>query len=355
MSIETKIEQLFRHRILLHAGFWSVTLIFAVLGEVNGEKAVFNWKEILHLFVHFIGFIVATYLNLYLLIPRFLVYRKYVPYFILVFLLATSTTFLTQLLQQLTSKYVLHFRIEEDLVFLFFHISFYCFFLMMLTSMFYFLRRKMSLQEMGVKLQEVEKQQVMSELKALKSQINPHFFFNTLNSIYSLSLENSPKTPEVVLKLSGLMRYVLYESSSDKVSLKKELEFVKNYIDLEKSRFEDSVHVQFEADEQKLAHYHVAPLLFIPFIENAFKHCNKSGAPVPVIKITFDTAQLPRLLFRVENTKEESLNNHVAAGGVGLENVKQRLNLIYPDKHTLKIDDEGGWYRIHLEVDLSLA
>lgn len=355
MSIENKIEQLLRHRILLHAGFWTTTLIFAILGEVNGEKEVLNWKDVLHFSVHFIGFIAATYINLYLLIPRFLVFRKYLQYFTLVFLLAATSTLITQLLQQFTSAYILHYEFEEDLVFLFFHISFYCFFLMMLTSMFYFLRRKMSLQEMGVKLQEVEKQQVMSELKALKSQINPHFFFNTLNSIYSLSLENSPKTPEVVLKLSGLMRYVLYESSSDKVSLKKELEFVKNYIDLEKSRFEDSVNVQFEADEQKLANYQVAPLLFIPFIENAFKHSNKSGVPVPVIKIVFDTSKLPRLVFQVENTKEESLNNNVVKGGVGLENVKQRLNLIYPDRHTLIINDEGEWYRIHLEVELSLA
>lgn len=220
--------------------------------------------------------------------------------------------------------------------------------------MFYFLRRKMSLQEMGFKLREVEKQQVMSELKALKSQINPHFFFNTLNSIYSLSLENSPKTSDVVLKLSGLMRYVLYESSSEKVSLKKELEFVKNYIDLEKSRFEDSVNVQFEADEQKLANFNVAPLLFIPFIENAFKHCNKTGMTVPDVKIVFDTAKLPKLVVKVENTKEESQRSTLTAGGVGLENVKQRLNLIYPNKHTLLILDEGDWYKIHLEVDLSL-
>lgn len=354
MSIENKIEQLFRHRILLHTGFWTTTLIFAILGEVNGEKAVLNWKDILHFSVHFIGFIVATYINLYLLIPRFLVFRKYLQYFTLVFLLAATSTILTQLLQQFTSAYLLQYEFEEDLVFLFFHISFYCFFLMMLTSMFYFLRRKMSLQEMGVKLREVEKQQIMSELKALKSQINPHFFFNTLNSIYSLSLENSPKTPEVVLKLSGLMRYVLYDSSSDKVSLKKELEFVKNYIDLEKYRFEDSVDVHFKADERKLENITVAPLLFIPFIENAFKHCNKSDAPAPVVKIVFDTANLPRLVFQVENTKEESFKNNSTTGGVGLENVKQRLNLIYPGKHHLQIDDEGGWYRIQLEVDLSL-
>jgi LytS/YehU family sensor histidine kinase len=226
---------------------------------------------------------------------------------------------------------------------------------MMLTSMFYFLRRKMSLQEMGVKLREVEKQQVMSELKALKSQINPHFFFNTLNSIYSLSLENSPKTPDVVLKLSGLMRYVLYESSADKVHLKKELEFLKNYIDLEKSRFEDSVNVHFEADEQQLANFSIAPLLFIPFIENAFKHCNKTGITVPDVIIAFDTAKLPTLVFKVDNTKEESDRGNIIVGGVGLENVRQRLNLLYPDKHSLSILDEGDRYRIHLEVDLSLT
>ncbi len=354
MSVENKIEQLFRHRILLHAGFWTTTLIFAILGEVNGEKAALNWKDILHFSVHFIGFIAATYINLYLLIPRFLVYRKYLQYFTLVFLLAATSTLLTQLLQQFTSAYLLHYEFEEDLVFLFFHISFYCFFLMMLTSMFYFLRRKMSLQEMGVKLREVEKQQVMSELKALKSQINPHFFFNTLNSIYSLSLENSPKTPEVVLKLSGLMRYVLYDSSSDKVSLKKELEFVKNYIDLEKSRFEDSVDVHFEADERKLENITIAPLLFIPFIENAFKHCNKTGKNIPEVRIVFETARLPKLVVLVENTKEKSPDSNTTVGGVGLENVKQRLNLIYPDKYSLQILDDGEWFRIHLEVDLSL-
>jgi LytS/YehU family sensor histidine kinase len=213
----------------------------------------------------------------------------------------------------------------------------------------------MSLQEMGVNLREVEKQQVMSELKALKSQINPHFFFNTLNSIYSLSLENSPKTPDVVLKLSGLMRYVLCESSSDKVYLKKELEFLKNYIELEKSRFEDSVNVHFEADEQQLANFSIAPLLFIPFIENAFKHCNKTGNTVPDVNIVFDTAKLPTLVFKVDNTKEESDRSNIIVGGVGLENVKQRLNLLYPDKHSLLIYDEGDRYRIHLEVDLSLT
>lgn len=355
MILENKIGQFFNQRLLLHIGFWIAAIIFALLGEVGVDISTINWLEILHLSVHFIGFIAAAYINLYLLIPRLLVHRNNIVYFLFVLFLAVFSTFLTQQLQILLNKYVLKIVINEDIVFLFFHISFYCVFIMMLTTLFYFLRRRMSMQEMGLKLREIEKQQVLSELKALKSQINPHFFFNALNSIYSLSLEKNPKTPEVVIKLSELMRYVLYESSAEKVPLKRELEFVSNYIELEKSRFEDSVNVRVDINDHNHMNNVVAPLIFIPFIENAFKYCNKTSVSIPEIKVSFDTSQLPVLVMIIENSKELTTKEDKTKGGVGLENVKQRLKLIYPGKHSLLIDDSKDWYRASLEIDLSLT
>jgi LytS/YehU family sensor histidine kinase len=194
---------------------------------------------------------------------------------------------------------------------------------------------------------------MVTELKMLKSQINPHFFFNSLNSIYSLALENNPKTPEVVLQLSELMRYVLYDSSADRVDLKSEIVFLKNYVELEKSRFESSIRVEFSYNDNLPESVKIAPLLFIPFIENAFKHCNKGGANIPEIIIQVITSKLPAVELVVENSREPNISEHKQNGGVGLENAKKRLELIYPDHHKLKVVEEENKFLINLEIDLS--
>jgi hypothetical protein len=194
---------------------------------------------------------------------------------------------------------------------------------------------------------DLENQRLIAELAFLKSQINPHFLFNSLNSIYSLAYQKSDTTPEAILKLSEIMRYMLYESNDNKVDLEKELQYLQNYIDLQKIRFGNKAFVDFkitgEVGSQK-----IVPLLLIAFIENAFKHGVANDASSPIcLRINLDGT---RLHFFMEN-KKHTLNRD-NEGGIGLNNVKRRLDLLYPGKYTLTIQDEPNIYTCELSLVL---
>jgi two-component system LytT family sensor kinase len=194
---------------------------------------------------------------------------------------------------------------------------------------------------------DLENQRLTAELAFLKSQINPHFLFNSLNSIYSLAYQKSDTTPEAILKLSEIMRYMLYESNDNKVDLAKELQYLQNYIDLQKIRFGNKAFVDFkitgEVGSQK-----IVPLLLIAFIENAFKHGVASDPSVPIkLFINLDGSKLH---FYMENKKH--MNNRDNEGGIGLNNVKRRLDLLYPGKYTLTIQDGTENYTCELSLVL---
>jgi two-component system, LytTR family, sensor kinase len=198
---------------------------------------------------------------------------------------------------------------------------------------------------------ELEKEKLNSELAFLKNQVSPHFFFNTLNNIYSLIEISKDDAQEAVLKLSKLMRYLLYESEQGKTLLSHEVDFMKNYIDLMKLRLSNKVELKIDFPD-KLKEYHIPPLLFVPFIENAFKHGisyrEKSFVHIALKSendvITFQCSN--SLTNKKEKTHSE---NH---SGIGLENVKKRLNLLFPDRHSLKIDTSGNSFDAFLEIDL---
>ncbi len=194
---------------------------------------------------------------------------------------------------------------------------------------------------------DLENQRLSAELAFLKSQINPHFLFNSLNSIYSLAYQKSDTTPEAILKLSEIMRYMLYESNDNKVDLEKELLYLQNYIDLQKIRFGNKAFVDFkitgEVGSQK-----IVPLLLIAFIENAFKHGVANDASAPIrLRINLDGTKLH---FFMEN-KKHTLNKD-NEGGIGLNNVKRRLDLLYPGKYTLTIQDKPDTYTCELSLVL---
>jgi len=187
----------------------------------------------------------------------------------------------------------------------------------------------------------------------LKAQINPHFFFNTLNSIYSLSLDKSDKTPELILRLSELMRYIIYETSDDNVSMEKQLDFFRNYIYLEQLRTEEKIRIELEV-KGKHTDLLIAPLLFLPFIENAFKHVAKEKDNPSFISILFDLSNEDSIVFSVKNKKYTSsrlINSNNE--GIGLSNVRKRLNLLYPLKHTLEISDSDDIFDVKLTLKLS--
>lgn len=197
---------------------------------------------------------------------------------------------------------------------------------------------------------ETESQKLNTELSFLKSQINPHFFFNTLNNIYSLAIVRSEKTAPAVMKLSSIMRYILTETNQDYVPLQNEVDFIHNYIELQQVRLTNKTQVTFESSgeiENKL----VAPLIFIPFVENAFKYgiSTKHDSSIE-IKLTVDNNSID---LKVKNYIVASENNMLENTGIGINNVKRRLELMYPEKHTLSYEAKDNFYYVHLEIQLS--
>ncbi|MEL7268172.1 MAG: histidine kinase [Bacteroidota bacterium] len=189
-----------------------------------------------------------------------------------------------------------------------------------------------------------------SELQFLRSQINPHFLFNNLNNLYSYALEGSSKTPEIILELSGLLRYMLYECKEKFVPLEKEIKQLHNFIKLNKLQIEDRGKVDFSVQNRN-ADYKIAPLILIVFIENAFKH-SQAGQSENIkidisIKMKGDT-----LTFRCTNNYEISEGLDSIAAGIGLTNVRKRLDLLYPNKHELNITEAENLYTVELTMVL---
>lgn len=197
---------------------------------------------------------------------------------------------------------------------------------------------------------ELINQNQASELALLRSQVNPHFLFNTLNNIYSLVYTKSDLAPGAMTRLSDILRYMLYEANTDKVVLTKEAEYLNSYIELFQLRLSDKEFVKFEVTgdtDNKL----IAPMLLIPFVENAFKHCHKKS-PSPGIMIYLNLKN-NILTFKVINAfKKETEPVEKQEGGVGMKNVRRRLELLYPGKHTLTVNEDAGYYSVELIIEL---
>ena len=193
-----------------------------------------------------------------------------------------------------------------------------------------------------------------TELKYLKSQINPHFLFNSLNSIYALALKKSDLTPTLILKLSDILRYILYEGSERKVSLDQELKYLQSYIDLEKVRHGNRMKLNISISGDTGRH-EIAPMLLIPFVENSFKHgLGKDMADGFVtIKIEMENSDC---LFEITNSKpvagSEIKNKDDYLGGIGLKNVQKRLKLLYPSKHKIDFSESQTEYKVNLKINL---
>jgi len=197
---------------------------------------------------------------------------------------------------------------------------------------------------------EIEHEKLNTEISLLKSQINPHFFFNTLNNIYSLAIIKSEETASSILKLSSIMRYVLTDTDQNYVPLTKEIEFLQNYINLQSVRLTDKVQLEVNVTGD-IEGRQIAPLLLIAFVENAFKY-GVSTVEASEIKINLHVSGY-QLRFEVKNhivkgTKQSSINT-----GIGIANVKRRLELLYAGKHHLTIGEQNHQYAVNLEIELA--
>ena len=199
------------------------------------------------------------------------------------------------------------------------------------------------------KWRQTEKEKLNAELSYLKAQINPHFLFNTLNSIYSLAIEKSENTASAIIKLSAMMRYVINEAHQPLVSLEKEINYIRSYIALQQIRFGNSISILFDVNGQ-VQGQEIAPLILIPFIENAFKH-GVNAEENSDIKIIIAVSQNDLLLI-VSNNKVFRAQNDENRSGLGVQNTKGRLQLLYPGRHTLVIDDNNNTFAVSLDIRL---
>lgn len=194
---------------------------------------------------------------------------------------------------------------------------------------------------------ELINQRQASELALLRSQVNPHFLFNTLNNIYSLVYKKSDEAPEAVMKLSSVMRYMFFDASADKVPLIKEIDYLKSFIELQKLRIShpDFVSLQIKGNPDG---HQIAPMLLISFVENAFKHSSKLHQPGIIIRLTADKEGIKFIVVNyMKKTKPtESKTN----SGIGLDNIRRRLQLTYPGRHKLTIAQDGELYSVNLEI-----
>ena len=194
-----------------------------------------------------------------------------------------------------------------------------------------------------------QQEKTTAELQLLKAQVHPHFLFNTLNNIYSFSLDNSPKTPGLILKLSSLLSYMLYDCKTDEVRLEKEIDIMRNYIDLEKERYGNKIDVSWSV-EGEIKDKLIAPLLLLPFLENAFKHGLSEQIEKPWLSVDIAVKQ-GMLRCKIANSKNEFVPE--SEKGIGIDNVKKRLTFMYPGKHELKINDEGSFFVVSMMLVLT--
>jgi len=198
------------------------------------------------------------------------------------------------------------------------------------------------------KQKELEKQNVQSELSLLKNQINPHFLFNTLNNIDSLIKSNPPKASKTLVQLSDMMRYMIYDTNTDTIPLKQELNYIENYLKLQNLQYPNDKLVDYTVTGD-IDNIRIAPMLFIPFIENAFKHCTDKEKE-NAIRLSFEIINRTIIFTSVNISDKEQVISKDKSSGVGLEIVKRRLELRYPQMHTLVIKEENNLFCISLKI-----
>ncbi|MCB2220521.1 MAG: histidine kinase [Bacteroidetes bacterium] len=346
--VEPQMHTIFikRFRIAWHAIFWIIVLLFYTLYFGNESK------EYMRILIFVVPLLVitlsTTYFTGYYLFPKFLVsgqYRKLIFYLALTFIIALwleSVTVMGMLALSLNLWGEVFDHTALNFVFL-------------VVGMFFVIVIALAVKLLKMWFEKQQAAQVLAsekleaELKLLKSQIHPHFLFNTLNNIYSLALKKADSTPDMILKLSDILDYLLYECDVPYVILGKEIDLIHNYTDLEKirygSRLQLAMDVQVPTDEIK-----IAPLILLPFIENAFKH-GAAGKRDQVHISVYLKVENNRLIFKVENDKAEK-ESKALSHGVGLKNVRKRLELVYGEHYDLKIQDGENHYQVILQIEL---
>lgn len=343
----------------LHSLFWIAVMLFFTF-FFGVENASFNTVFLFSAFLLPVT-IVTTYTFVYYLIPKYLLLKKYKVFALYSFYtLVISSSFIIYsafygLVLSSSMAIGAEFPIKKSLLFI--NVTIYL--VVILACAFSLLKQNYRTNTAN----EILKNEILAgelqlkkqELLYLKMQIHPHFLFNTLNTLYGFALKKSDETPELILKLSNLLDYILYQTQKSKVPLKQEIEHIQDYIALEQMRFKDNLHVDFKCDPIS-EEIEIAPMILLPFIENSFKHGKLNNGEI-MVQISLKISQ-KHIYFQLKNSKidhiryeNESLNKPQQSG-IGLVNLQKRLDLLYKNDYQLTIKNESEFYEITLNLPI---
>lgn len=341
-----------RHTVVQHVIFWGLYFLFNVIRwGLYFDDFEYSFQSNL---VEFSIHLIIVYFNLNFLIPRFFPDKllRYVTSLLLANLVVSSARIL--LTYQLVTTEIWKEASVSGLG-LFDPNYFIAVYIGEIYVVGFTMAIKLGIDYVSSinKRRELENKKMEAELSFLRSQIQPHFFFNTLNNLYSLSLRKDRKAPEMILKLSELMSYVIYEGKSRYVSLKQEIKHIQDYVDLEKLRYMDKLEVTMEITGN-VEKYSMPPLILVPFVENCFKHGNTNSDKIPIL-IKIDVKD-DRLEYVVKNEPGDRKKNNVPRkdlrSGIGLKNAKRRLHLLFHDDYSLNVDQGKKTFTITLSMPL---
>lgn len=341
----------FNRRIVQHMIFWLFYLSLLAIRiadkqgpGMEGELADIIQKESIRCITLFIG----VYINLIFIIPITFDKNRYSRFIFLNLISALSLAFCS-----VWTIRILGFEPNTTLAMPYrmmwntFHISMF----ITVTSLLHFTKEWIKLKDIDINIKTLKNEKLAAELESLKGQLNPHFLFNTLNNLYSLTLMKNDDAPDMIIRLSNLMSYIIYDSKVDYISMRKEIDFTSNYISLEKLRLQEHLNLNVEVncnDEERM----IAPLLFMPFIENAFKYTPKDTER-SFIDIKIQTIENGPIVLSVKNSKDHDAIQRKDSehSGLGINNVSKRLELIYPNMYNLDIVDKDDIFSVRLEIN----
>jgi two-component system LytT family sensor kinase len=334
--------------VLLHTAVWVLIYMLPFLLQrsvqnTKHEQAATDRNWFIYLTISTdILWIILFYLNAFVLIPKLIYRKKYLFYFLVqLIILSVFVTFHWLFFTFVTEQH--QFSLSGFLLFNTFPFAF----ILACSTAYRMVQDRIEAERL---LKERENENLKTELSFLRSQVSPHFMFNVLNNMVSLARKKSDLLEPSLIKLSSLMRYMLYETDEQKVPLQKEVEYLQSYIDLQQQRFGKKLTVKVDIDIHDCC-YEIEPMLLIPFIENAFKHgTGMIEEPMISVQLKADDGVLQLTVQNKFNCKTAEIKDK--ASGIGLTNVKRRLNLLYGKNHSLQVSDKNGWFVTSLQLKL---
>ena len=327
-------------KILLHLLFWILVLAYFSwgLGLNGGIRSVINMSFFLP------GFFVMVYSLFYFLVPQFLLQRRFLAFFIGLIVVVGICMIYTTLAQNYinnSDKFRGMIITQGGKITPYLHVGGIALSIKLL--MYWYQQKELTV--------EAEQKKTAAELQLLKSQLHPHFLFNTLNNLYSYTLESSPKSPEIVMRLTELLQFMILESNASKIPLKKEINLLRSYISLEELRYGDRLLLSVLTSVE-IEKYQISPFLLLPFLENAFKHGTSKQLAKSWINLKISMENSVMKFNLVNSIEPENEGEHSKIGGLGLQNVKRRLELLYKNKYSFETKRMDGAFIVNLEITL---